>query len=90
MAVTIPMLSVILVTICIESLLYGVFFVLSVISLWILARRREDMVNAALNVRGKRRIAYMTPMSVAAVFLFITNTAVSGTFSRSQHILNPL
>ncbi|KAH9923869.1 uncharacterized protein B0H18DRAFT_1013828 [Fomitopsis serialis] len=69
------MLSVILVTICIESLLYGIFFVLSVISLYILARRQEDMVNAALNVRGKRRAAYMTPMSVAAVFLFITNTA---------------
>ncbi|KZT71226.1 hypothetical protein DAEQUDRAFT_810186 [Daedalea quercina L-15889] len=75
MAVVIPMLSIILVTVCIESLLYGIFFVLSVISLYILARRREDIVNAALNVRGKRRIAYMTPMSVAAIFIFITNTA---------------
>ncbi|KAH9838016.1 uncharacterized protein C8Q71DRAFT_796358 [Rhodofomes roseus] len=75
MAAVIPMLSVILATVCIESLLYGIFFVLSIISLYILARRREDMVNAALNVRGKRRVAYMTPMSVAAVFIFVINTA---------------
>ncbi|CCM03473.1 uncharacterized protein FIBRA_05606 [Fibroporia radiculosa] len=59
----------------IESLLYGILFVLSVASLSILIRRREELINSPVNARVIRQAAIITPMSLAALFLFITNTA---------------
>ncbi|PCH37101.1 hypothetical protein WOLCODRAFT_109578 [Wolfiporia cocos MD-104 SS10] len=77
-------------SICIESFLYGIFFVLSIASMYLTVRRREYLVNAPTSIRAVRQVAHITPMSVAAICLFMTNTAhwIIDVFRTFQAYLN--
>lgn len=86
----VSLLSANLATICIESLFYGIFLVLSTASLYLLARRREQLISSPLNIRVVRQVSYMTPMSIAAACLFVTNTAhwIIGVYRAFQAFVN--
>lgn len=68
----VSLLSANVATLCIESLLYGVFLVLSVASMYMLVQRSRASTNVPWHAKST---LFITPMSVAAVLLFMTNTA---------------
>ena len=68
-ATQVPLVSVNLATVCIESFLYGIFFILSVSSVYLLIWRSRT------NNGGRHRSAVFTsPMFIAAIILFILIT----------------
>ncbi|KZT02783.1 uncharacterized protein LAESUDRAFT_684617 [Laetiporus sulphureus 93-53] len=71
----VPVLSANLATAVMESLFYGIFLVLSFFSMYILQYRRSQVSSLPPNPRATRNMVYLTPMSIAAVCLLITNTA---------------
>ncbi|EIW79978.1 hypothetical protein CONPUDRAFT_58530 [Coniophora puteana RWD-64-598 SS2] len=66
---TVPLVSVNLATVCIESFLYGIFFVLTVSSVYLLIWRSR-MSNGG----HSRSAVFTSPMFVAAIMLFVLIT----------------
>lgn len=78
-----------LTTICLESFFYGIFFVLALASIYILAHRNshsDPLAPPQLWIQALRSIT-TSPMLLAAAGLFIGNTAVSKpvTLFASEH-----
>ncbi|KAF9806387.1 hypothetical protein IEO21_08680 [Rhodonia placenta] len=69
----VSLLSADLAAICIESLFYGIFLVLSIASLYVLTRRGRETSDPRIG--GTTLWSMITPMSLAAVSLFMTNMA---------------
>ncbi|PCH35876.1 hypothetical protein WOLCODRAFT_140118 [Wolfiporia cocos MD-104 SS10] len=68
----VPLVSVNLATVCIESFTYGVFFVLSISSIWLL-KHRHDHINKA--TKSAVSTIYTSPMFLGAVALLTTISA---------------
>lgn len=66
-----------LATVCIESFLYGIFFVLSVTSMFVSLHHRRPLAGESLRSRLFLRSVCRSPMFIAAIVLTMTITAVS-------------
>lgn len=68
----ISLIPVNLATICIESVLYGVFVVLLVVSLWLHIHQQQR--HARPPPCGERRYTFITPVSVSSICMLVSNT----------------
>lgn len=64
-----------LAALCVGSVLYGIFFVLAVLSIYLLVLRRREIA-AKSPVASAPRPIYLTPIIVAAIAISITITGV--------------
>lgn len=65
-----------LATVCMESLLYGSFFVLFWLSTFLLGRRVQHIPDHQASMPAGSKNAFKSPMFVASVCIFCTVTAV--------------
>ena len=74
-----------LATVCLESFLYGVFFILYGTSTYLLVRQGQQKV-AAEGLRSRTNSVYKAPMFLAALIIFLTVTGVSYALTFSMTI----
>ncbi|KZT01978.1 uncharacterized protein LAESUDRAFT_730689 [Laetiporus sulphureus 93-53] len=72
---SVSLISANLATICLESLLYGIFLVLTVLLFWLLVQRHRQSSNALpRRLKATCNPLYTQPMFVAGVLLLMSNT----------------